>query len=358
MTAAVALAEPLPAERFTAWADQALPELGDGPLQQQILAGGSSNLVIKVDRGGTSLIVRRPPVALRPDSVKVIGREAKVLEALTPTPVPCPDFRAYCSDEAVIGAPFYVMGLVEGFTGYPFEDLPAPYDHPGPAKRQLAFALIDALAELAKTDFRKIGLGDFGKPDGFLERQVDRWTAQLASYRESENYQQRDLPGLAYVIDWLRGETPAMSPPGVLHGDLSFANCMFAPFDAAWPEPAKVAAMIDWELATIGDPLLDLGLVLYPFRGRDERTPPAGYFDPTDFPYREELAERWAERSGRKVENINYYMVLIQFKMAVILERQHARVLNGKQSKALGGFAKTFVPGLIAKAEAMARGLA
>jgi aminoglycoside phosphotransferase (APT) family kinase protein len=352
MNPAVALAELLPAERFTAWADQALPELGDGPLQQQVLAGGSSNLVVKVDRGGRPLIVRRPPLSLRPDSIKVIAREAKVLEALTPTPVPCPDFRAYCADEAVIGAPFYVMGLVEGFTGYPFEDLPAPYDQPGPAKRQLAFALIDALAELARTDFGKVGLSDFGK------RQVDRWTAQLASYGESENYQQRDLPGLAYVIDWLRGETPAMSPPGVLHGDLSFANCMFAPFDVAWPEPAKVAAMIDWELATIGDPLLDLGLVLYPFRGREERTPPAGYFDPTDFPYREELAERWAERSGRKVKNINYYMVLIQFKMAVILERQHARVLNGKQSRALGGFAEAFVPGLIAKAEAMARGLA
>lgn len=358
MTEAVAVAEPIPAERFTAWADQALPELGDGPLRQKVLAGGSSNLVVKVDRGGAPLIVRRPPLALRPDSAKVIAREARVLEALTPTPAPCPAFRAYCDDAGVIGAPFYVMSMVEGFTGYPFEDLPPPYDRPGAPKRQMAFALIDALAELARIDHRQVGLADFGKPDGFLERQVDRWTSQLASYRETEAYEPRDLPGLAYVQAWLRDHTPAMSPPGVLHGDLSFANCMFAPFDPAWPEPAKVAAMIDWELATIGDPLLDLGLVLYPFKGRDERTPPAGYFDPSDFPYREELAERWAERSGRKVENINYYMVLIQFKMAIILERQYARVLNGKQSKALGGFAETFVPGLIAKAEAMARGRA
>lgn len=339
------------AEAFTAWADEALPALGDGPLTQQVLAGGSSNIVIRVGRGGTPMIVRRPPLAPRPDSLKVIAREARVLGALRDTPVPCPAFKAYCADAGVIGAPFYVMANVDGFVGYPFDTLPAPYDRPGEPRRQMAFALVDALAELAKVDYRAAGLSDFGKPEGFLERQVDRWTSQLASYRESEAYEQRDLPGLGYVIDWLRGNTPDMSPPGVLHGDYSFANAIFAN-----EEPPRVAAMIDWELATIGDPLLDLGLVLYPFHGRDERTPPAGYFDPTGFPCREELAERWSERSGRKVENINYYMVLIQFKMAVILERQHARVLNGKQSKALGGFAETMVPGLVRKAEAMARG--
>jgi aminoglycoside phosphotransferase (APT) family kinase protein len=350
--AAVARAGPvIEAEAFTAWADQALPALGDGPLTQQVLAGGSSNIVIRVGRGGTPMIVRRPPLAPRPDSLKVIAREARVLEALRDTPVPCPAFEAYCDEAGVIGAPFYVMANVNGFVGYPFDKLPPPYDQQGEPRRRMAIALVDALAELAKVDYRAAGLADFGKPEGFLERQVDRWTSQLASYRESEAYEQRDLPGLGYVIDWLRDNTPEMSPPGVLHGDYSFANAIFA-----HEEPPRVAAMIDWELATIGDPLLDLGLVLYPFNGRNERTPPAGYFDPTGFPCREELAERWSERSGRKVENINYYMVLIQFKMAVILERQHARVLNGKQSRALGGFAETMVPGLVRKAEAMARG--
>jgi len=351
VSGAVAEAQAITPEAFCAWADQALPGLGHGPLRQTVLAGGSSNIVIRMDRGKAPMIVRRPPLALRPDSLKVIAREARVLEALRETPVPCPAFQAYCDDASVIGAPFYVMSNVDGFVGYPFDALPPPYDRFGEPRRQMAFALVDALAELAKVDYRAVGLEDFGKPDGFLERQVDRWTSQLASYRETEAYEQRDLPGLAYVIDWLRDNTPAMSPPGVLHGDYSFANAMFA-----HEAPPRVAAMIDWELATIGDPLLDLGLILYPFKGRDERTPPAGYFDPAGFPFREELAERWAERSGRKVENINYYMVLIQFKMAVILERQHARVLNGKQSKALGGFAETMVPGLIAKAEAMARG--
>lgn len=341
------------ADAFCAWADHALPALGTGPLRQQVLAGGSSNIVIRVDRGGVPMIVRRPPLALRPDSLKVIAREARVLEALRGTPVPCPAFQAYCPDPGIIGAPFYVMSLVEGFVGYPFDRLPPPYDRPGEPRRDMAFALVDALAELARTDYRALGLADFGKPEGFLERQVARWLSQLESYRETESYEQRDLPGLAYVVEWLRDNTPPMSPPGVLHGDYSFANAIFAP-----GEPPRVAAMIDWELATIGDPLLDLGLLLYPFNGRDERTPPAGYFDPTGFPFREELAERWAERSGRKVENMNYYIVLIQFKMAAILERQHARVLNGKQSKELGGFAEAMVPGLVAKACAMAKGTA
>jgi aminoglycoside phosphotransferase (APT) family kinase protein len=343
----------VPATSFEAWADANLPGLSDGPLQQSLLAGGSSNLVLRISRGGRPMILRRPPLALRPDSHKVIAREARVLEALNGSTVPAPRFEAYCEDPSVIGAPFYVMALVDGFLGYPFDALPAPYDRPGEPKRQLAFALVDALAELAKVDYRAVGLEGFGKPEGFLERQVSRWLSQLESYRETEDYAQRDLPGLAYVVDWLKDNTPAMSPPGILHGDYSFANCIFA-----HGEPARVAAMIDWELATVGDPLLDLGLVLYPFRGRDERTPPAGYFDAADFPFREELAERWAERSGRPVENLTYYMVLVQFKMAVILERQHARVLNGKQPKALGGFAETFVPGLIAKADAMARGTA
>jgi aminoglycoside phosphotransferase (APT) family kinase protein len=343
----------VPDKAFEAWADEHLPTLGSGPLNQTVLAGGSSNIVLRIDRGAGPMILRRPPLALRPDSVKVISREARVLEALNDTAVPAPRFKALCADEAVIGAPFYIMSAVDGFTGHPFDKLPAPYDKPGPAKRGMAFALIDALAELACVNYRAVGLEGFGKPEGFLDRQVSRWLSQLDSYAEAEGYAQRDLPGLAYVVDWLKAETPEMAPPAIIHGDYSFANCIFA-----YGDTPKVAAMIDWELATIGDPLLDLGLVLYPFRGRDERTPPAGYFDATDFPYREELRDRYLERTGLNAENLTYYMVLIQFKMAVILERQHARVLNGKQSKALGGFAETFVPGLIAKAEAMAKGVA
>jgi aminoglycoside phosphotransferase (APT) family kinase protein len=347
-------AEPtIDSDAFERWADLNLPQLGDGPLETQLLAGGASNIVLRIDRGGTPMVLRRPPATPRPDSAKIIGREARVLAALNASDVPHPHLHAYCDDSAVIGAPFYVMALVDGFLGHPFSDLPAPYDRPGEPRRNLAFALVEGVARLANVDYRAVGLDGFGKPEGFLERQVERWLSQLASYTASEGYTPRAIPGLDAVADWLKANTPDMSPAGIIHGDYSFANAMFH----FGPEP-RLAAMIDWELATIGDPLLDLGWLLYAFNGRDERTPPSGYFDPTDFPCREELAEHYAGLTGRSVENLTYYMVLAQFKLAMIMERHYARMLNGRQTRELGEVSGAFVLRLIAKAEAMTRGAA
>jgi aminoglycoside phosphotransferase (APT) family kinase protein len=337
--------------RFAVWADANLPGLGQGPVSSTILAGGASNIVLRIARDGAPMVLRRPPRTPRPDSAKIIAREAQVLAALKSTDVPHPAFQAFCEDPSVIGTPFYVMAMVDGFLGYPLEQLPGPYDRPGDARDGLAFALVEGIARLANVDYQSVGLDGFGKPEGFLERQATRWMSQLASYKESEGYEQRDIPGLAYVADWLKANTPPMSKPGIIHGDYSLANAMFH-----HGAPARLAAMIDWELATIGDPLLDLGWVLYAYRGRDERTPPSGYFDPTDFPYREDLAEYYAERTGRSLEHLTYYMVLAQFKLGVIMERQYARILNGRQSIEVAGDAGAFVVRLIGKAHAMARG--
>lgn len=338
-------------ERFAAWADNNLPNLGRGPVRSTILAGGASNIVMRIERDGEPMVLRRPPRTPRPDSAKIIAREAQVLAALKPTEVPHPAFQVSCEDPSVIGAPFYVMAMVDGFLGYPLDRLPAPYDRPGEARTSLPFALVEGIARLANVDYRAVGLEGFGKPEGFLERQATRWMSQLASYRDSEGYEQRDIPGLAYVADWLRANVPPMSGPGIIHGDYSLANAMFH-----HQTPARLAAMIDWELATIGDPLLDLGWLLYAYRGRDEHTPPSGYFDPTDFPYREDLAEYYASRTGRSLEHLTYYMVLAQFKLGVIMERQYARILNGRQSIDVAGDAGSFVVRLIGKAYAMARG--
>lgn len=338
-------------ERFAAWADQNLPELGSGPVRHKVLAGGASNIVMQVARDGAAMVLRRPPKTPRPDSAKIIAREARVLAALKNTDVPHPLFHRYCDDASVIGAPFYVMAMVDGFLGYPLEALPEPFKRPGKDRDGLAFALVDGIAKLANVDYLAVGLEGFGKPEGFLERQAARWMSQLASYKESEGYEQRDIPGLAYVADWLKANTPPMSKPGIIHGDYSLANAMFS-----HGAPAKLAAMIDWELATVGDPLLDLGWVLYAYRGRDERTPPSGYFDATHFPYREDLAEYYAQRTGRSLEHLTYYMVLSQFKLGVIMERQYARILNGRQTIDVAGDAGAFVVRLIGKAYAMTRG--
>jgi aminoglycoside phosphotransferase (APT) family kinase protein len=337
--------------RFAAWADENLPAFGKGPVTHTVLAGGASNIVMRIARDGAPLVLRRPPKTPRPDSMKIIAREAQVLAALKTTDVPHPAFQRYCEDASVIGAPFYLMEMIDGFLGYPLDALPPPYNRPGEARDGLAFALVDGIARLANVDYLAVGLDGFGKPEGFLARQASRWMSQLASYKESEGYERRDIPGLAFVADWLKANTPPMSKPGVIHGDYSLANAMFH-----HGAPARLAAMIDWELATIGDPLLDLGWVLYAYRGRDDRTPPSGYFDASDFPYREDLAEYYAERTGRSIDHLTYYMVLAQFKLGVIMERQYARILNGRQTIEVAGDAGAFVVRLIGKAHAMARG--
>ena len=345
------IADLVPADAFCAWADLAAPQLGDGPLTAKPLAGGSANLVCKISRGGEAMVLRRPPRAPRPDSFKIILREARLLGALRESDVPHPQLQAASADETILGAPFYVMAWIDGWLGHGLPQNPPPYDTPGPALRGLPFALLDGIVALSKVDYRAVGLQDFGKPEGFLVRQVDRWLSQLASYRDAEGYEGRDIPGLAYAGDWLRANTPEMSPPGIIHGDYSLANAMFQ-----WGAPPRLAAMIDWELGTIADPLLDLGWVLYAYRGRNDTEPPAGYFDATPFPYREELADYYAERTGRNLSHLTYYMVLAQFKLAVIMERQVARAAAGKQPRERSERTSQFVLRLAARAASMARG--
>ena len=345
-----AVADLVPAEPFCAWADKAAPHLGVGPLRLSVLAGGSANLVCKVTRGGEAMVLRRPPRAPRPDSFKIIQREARLLGALKDSDVPHPRLQAACSDLEVLGAPFYLMAWVDGWLGHGLPQNPPPYDKPGEPLRTLPFALIDGIIALSKVDHKTVGLSDFGKPEGFLARQADRWKSQLESYRDAEGYEGRDIPGLAYAGDWLRANVPEMSPASLIHGDYSLANAMFQ-----WGAPPRLAAMIDWELATVADPLLDLGWVLYGYRGRDDAEPPAGYFDPTPYAYREELRDYYAEATGRDVSNLAYYMILSQYKLAVIMERQVARAAAGKQSRESGERAAAFVLRLARRAASMTR---
>jgi aminoglycoside phosphotransferase (APT) family kinase protein len=335
-------------DRLRFWLDAHAPRLGEGPLELAPLAGGQANAVFRLSRGQESTVLRRPPASPRPASNRSLAREARVLGALTATPVPTPALIAFCDDLEVLGVNFLIMEHVEGWLGR--RPIP-PFDAPGAERRQMPVALVEGLALLAQQDHEALGLGDYGKPEGFLERQVDRWLSELDSYRTSENYAGRPIPGLAYVTDWLRANTPPMQRPGIIHGDYSLANVLYrnAP-------PTRVAAIIDWEMSTIGDPLLDLGWLLYAYNGREQRTPPAGTFDPTDFPFRQDLAEHYAAISGRSIEHLRYYLILAQFKLGVIMERNYARSLIGRQDPARGEYSKHHVLRLFAKAEAMARG--
>lgn len=330
-------------ERLEPWLDANIPELGDGPLEAKLISGGTSNVIIALNRGGTTLVMRRPPADPPPGSKRTIEREATLLSALAPTDVPHPRVHGKCFDPELIGASFYLMDLVDGWAPELNNRnclFNPPFDQPE-LMPDLAYAMVDGLVALANVDYRAVGLDSFGKPDGFLERQVERWWSQLAGYVETyKNYPGREIPGLAQVAEWLRHNTPKGSKPGLIHGDYGFPNVMFC-----HDQPARLAAMIDWELATVGDPLLDIGWYLHGFC--DERDPhvipQTTYFDAAKFPTRQQLAMHYAKGSGRDVGNLDYYMVLALYKGACILEYKVAAAMDGQMSKEMGEMFDKFV---------------
>jgi aminoglycoside phosphotransferase (APT) family kinase protein len=322
--------------RLQAWLDENTPELGSGCLKIGLLHGGTSNVILSLDRGGRTAVLRRTPPDPPRASIKAIEREATILTALNDTPVPTPHVYGKCFDPEVMGSSFYVMERVDGWAPelndrtFRFN---APFDRE-PLKPQLPHAMIDGLIQLAKVDYKAAGLEDFGKPDGFLERQVDRWGQQLESYKSAyRKYQGREIPGLEHVADWLRHNTPQSGAPAIIHGDYGFHNVMFA------NEPrVRLAAIIDWELATIGDPLVDIGWFLGAFRDAREPgvVPASTYFDPFDFPTRQELAARFVEGTGRNIDCLDYYLVLALYKGACIFEYKVAAAMDGLLSGQIG----------------------
>jgi len=305
-------------ERLLAWIDDKIPGRGEA-LSVVRAPGGASNIIFKLERAGQQYALRRPPKVANDPTSNNMRREIGLLQALKATDIPHPRLVAACLDAEVIGAPFAVMEWVDGFT--PRDPLPAAFDaHPN-ARREMSFALIDALATISNLDWKAAGLGDFGKPERFLERQVDRWFSQL------ERYRSREIPGLAELGDWLRNNTPTMQRSGLMHGDYQFVNVMFAP-----ELPVRLAAVVDWESATIGDPPLDLGWVLAGWQEPGEEPTYATYLTWDGFPTRAELAERYAEKTGLSTEDLPYYMGLAVFKLAIIMEGAYHRYATGKST--------------------------
>ena len=317
------------ADALARWMDaQGLPGAGDA-LAIAPIAGGASNEIFAVTRGGRQMVLRRPPLKVPEGRNQTMLREYRVLHALRDSDVPHARALGVCEDESVLGACFYLMEHVDGWSPMQLEDgWPAPFDNDLEARRGLAFELVDGIAHLSRVDWRAAGLEGFGKPEGFLERQVDRWLHHLASF------QFREIPGLDTAGDWLRAHTPKSFRPGIIHGDYQFANVMFR--DGA---PAKLAAIVDWEMATVGDPLLDLGWVLMAWPNPDEDRGQMAYVDYTGMPSREELMERHHALSGLPMDEIDYYVVLARFKMACVLEGGYARhVRGGGHSEKLEAF--------------------
>jgi aminoglycoside phosphotransferase (APT) family kinase protein len=285
------------------------------------ITGGSQNELWQVRCGERRLVLRRPPSGASTGRVTEFAREKRVLAALADSDVPHARLTAACDDASVIGSPFYLMHYVDGWSPASSTTWPAEYDDLG-QRPQLALELVRGAALLSKVDWQSKDLEGFGRPDGFHERQVPRWLAFLKAYSF------RELPGLDEAAAWLQAHQPKRYRPGILHGDYQFANVMYRP-----GLPAQLAAIVDWEMTTVGDPLLDLGWVLISWGEEADDMVHARYLDQTGMPSRDDLLEHYATISGRAVDEIDYYVVLARFKLAIVLEKSVARARStGVQS--------------------------
>jgi aminoglycoside phosphotransferase (APT) family kinase protein len=280
------------------------------------IGDGHSNVTFALSTG---VVLRRPPRGPLPPSAHDVLREARLLRALEPTPVRAPRVLAACEDPAVIGAPFYLMELVDG--DVITDSIPERLDNPT-ERRRIADELIDALVELHAVPWAAIGLEGFGKPTGYLERQLRRFLGLW------EHNRTRELPEFEQVGAWLAANVPESPAATIVHGDYRLGNTMFAPTG-----PARLVAILDWEMATIGDPFADIGYMMIHWPHAE---------DPTDlkfnlqsvtvrpgFPTRQELVARYEERSGRSMRALDWYVTLALWKAVVFMEGNYKRAISG-----------------------------
>ncbi|KAA1418107.1 phosphotransferase family protein [Mumia zhuanghuii] len=307
-------------DRLGAYLQEKVPGLVDGPLSGTVIPGGRSNLTYDVTDGTTHVIVRRPPLGHVLATAHDMSREHTVMAALWPTDVPVPKVHALCNDDEVIGAPFYVMSKAEGRAIRRAGEL----EELGPERtRDIAERLIDTLADLHSVDPASVGLAEFGRPDGYLERQVRRWAKQ------AEASKSRELDGYEELRDYLAAHVPEHSDAAIVHGDFRLDNALV---DTSPEGKDRITAVLDWEMATLGDPLSDIALtIVYQEMGRTTRNNAVA--DATaapGYPSVDEVLERYASRSGRDVATMGFHLALGYFKLAIITEGIHYRFTQGQ----------------------------
>lgn len=287
-----------------------------GPVTVSHLSGGSSNLTFRIRDDANDWVLRRPPAGAFLATANDMGREYRVQTGLRDTDVPVPQTIAMCEDESVIGVPFYLMDFVDGIV-YSDTDQVAQLNHA--QALGATDQLIDVLARLHAVDFEAAGLGQLGKPAGFLERQVNRWCTQW------EKSKQRELPDIDEVAKRLKRSIPTHTDASIVHGDYSFNNTMWSRSD-----PTRMVAVLDWEMSTLGDPLTDLGMVSVYWGDAGKimwrnRSPQPHRLNP-GFPAGDHLLARYEASSGRSISNIDVYRVLAVFKLSIITEGALARI--------------------------------
>ena len=305
------------------------PDLDAAPV-----GDGHSNVTFALS---TDVVLRRPPRGPLPPSAHDVLREARLLRALESTPVRAPAVLAVCDDRSVIGAPFYVMERVDG--DVVTSSIPEPLDNPQERGR-IADELIDGVVELHAVDWRAIGLEGFGKPTGYLERQLRRFTGLW------EHNRTRELEQVEQVGTWLAANMPESPPSTIVHGDYRLGNTMLA-----HGAPARLLAILDWEMATIGDPLADLGYMMIHWTQAGDRVGRFTLQSVTNlpgFPTRQEVIARYEERSGRSMRSLNWYVTLALWKAVVFMEGNYKRALAGATDDP---YLKAFGEGVVELAE-------
>src|SRR5437899_5259737 len=294
--------------------------LGAGEIQASPIGEGHSNVTYLIRRGQHEYVLRRPPRPPLPPSAHDVLREARLLRALRDTPARVPVVLAVCEDPATIGSPFYVMERIAGEVMV--ASIPPALDIPA-QRRVIAEQLIQALAEIHAVDWRAVGLEGFGKPTGYLERQLRRFAGLW------EVNKTREIPAVERVGNWLAQNMPSSGPATIVHGDYRLGNTIFAP-----GAPARLAAVLDWEMATIGDPLADLGYLCMMWTERDD--PRGGMREHLGavtrrkgFPSRAQLIERYEQRTGRSMRDLRWYTTLAVWKSVVFMEGNYKRAEAG-----------------------------
>jgi aminoglycoside phosphotransferase (APT) family kinase protein len=308
------------------WMDaEGLDGLGELP-EVSFISGGSQNEIFEVRRGSIHAARRKPPQVAPAARDEGVLREWAIIEALTGTDVPCTDAVAVCRDSSVLGRPFYLMEYVDGWSVMNTEGWwLAPFDEDVEARKGLAFELIEGIVQMGKLDWRGRGLENLGRPDGYHDRQVERWT------RFYDRVKGREVPGLEEATAWLQTHRPLDFVPGLMHGDYQFPNVMFR-----YGKPAKLAAIVDWEMGTIGDPKLDLAWALQAWP--DEAAGQTATELLEGMPDRSELLAYYVERSGRQVDDFDYYLVLACWKLAIVLEQGYQRAGDDVKLQGFGPY--------------------
>jgi aminoglycoside phosphotransferase (APT) family kinase protein len=310
--------------KVTAWFEANIPG-ATGPLAFDLIAGGHSNLTYGVtDAAGHHYVLRRPPLGHVLATAHDMTREHKIISALGPTDVPVAPALGLCTDESVNGAPFYVMDFVDGRV---LRDAAAAQELSVAARRNAGVSIADTLARIHAVDPAAVGLGDLGKTEGYIARQLKRW------YGQFQQSQTRELPKVHEVHDALAARIPEQGPAAVVHGDYRLDNCMT-------DDDGNVIAVLDWEICTLGDPLADVGLLMVYWTEADDShsmllTAPTQV---EGFLTRKEVLDRYAEASGRDLSHIDFYIAFGYWKLACIVEGVYARYVGGAMGSDASGF--------------------